>query len=142
MLGTGNVPAGRDNVANRGRPTREVAAEFLSKKLWIGVRHRRGAPPTDVRDAMRDALLTTDFDARPWVRAMLMHPDFYTDTVKAGLVRSPVEFVVALLAATGRRSADVERHSGSWRAWGNGRSSRRTSVGLEGERVLGQRQRR
>ena len=56
---------------------------------------------------MRDALLASDFDARPWVRAMLLHPDFYSDAVKAGLVRSPVEFVVALQVATGRRSADA-----------------------------------
>ncbi|MDP7305938.1 MAG: hypothetical protein QGG09_22690, partial [Pirellulaceae bacterium] len=30
----GGVPNDATNVANRGRPTREVAAEFLSRKLW------------------------------------------------------------------------------------------------------------
>jgi hypothetical protein len=39
---------------------------------------------------------------------MLTHPDFYSDTVKRGLVRTPVEFVVALLAATGQRSRDAD----------------------------------
>jgi hypothetical protein len=39
---------------------------------------------------------------------MLTHPEFYTDTVKRGLVRTPVEFVVALLAATGQRSRDAD----------------------------------
>ena len=106
MLGAGRVPAGATSVANRGRLTREVAAEFLSKKLWM-VFATDAAMPTGVRDAMRDALLASDFDARAWVRAMLMHPDFYADTVKAGLVRSPVEFVVALQVATGRRSAEA-----------------------------------
>ncbi len=106
MLGSGRVPVGATVVANRGRPTRDVAAEFLSKKLWM-VFATDAAMSTSVRDAMRDALLSSDFDARAWVRAMLMHPDFYTDSVKTGLVRSPVEFVVALQAATGRRSADV-----------------------------------
>ena len=106
MLGAGRVPVGASLVANRGRLTREVAAEFLTKKLWTAFA-TDAAPPVAVRDAMRDALLAGDFDARPWVRAMLLHPDFYSDSVKSGLVRSPVEFVVALQAATGRRSADA-----------------------------------
>ena len=55
---------------------------------------------------MRAALLDTDFDIRPWVRAMLVHDDFYTDTTKGGLVRQPVEYVVALLVATGLPAED------------------------------------
>ena len=104
MLDTGRVPAGASNTANRGRLTREVAAEFLSRKLWTAFATDT-APPTGVAAAMRDALLNNGFEARPWIRAMLMHPDFYTDGVKTGLVRSPVEFVVALQVATGQRSA-------------------------------------
>jgi uncharacterized protein (DUF1800 family) len=126
MLGAGRVPVGASLVANRGRLTREVAAEFLTKKLWTAFA-TDGAPPLAVRDAMRDALLAGDFDARPWVRAMLLHPDFYSDSVKSGLVRSPVEFVVALQAATGRRSADANV---IWLMEGmdNGRCSPRTSA--------------
>ncbi len=104
MLGTAaRVPIG----PNAGRPTREVAAEFLSRKLWTNFATDT-APPAGAKADMSRALLDNDFEARPWVRAMLMHPDFYSDTVKAGLVRSPVEFVVALLAATGRRSVDAD----------------------------------
>ena len=36
---------------------------------------------------------------------MLTLDEFYSPAVKQGLVRSPVEFVVALLVATGRRSS-------------------------------------
>jgi uncharacterized protein (DUF1800 family) len=107
MLGDGVVPQGADNVANRGRPTRDVAAEFLSRKLWTSLATDTPPPPT-VMAAMRDALLANDFAVRPWVTAMLTHPEFYTDTVKRGLVRTPVEFVVALLAATGQRSRDAD----------------------------------
>jgi hypothetical protein len=60
-----------------------------------------------VLDAMCNALVTNNFDVRPWVTAMLTHPAFYTDQVKAGLVRSPVDYTVALLAATGKKSAFV-----------------------------------
>jgi uncharacterized protein (DUF1800 family) len=107
MLGDGIVPSGADNVANRGRPTRAVAAEFLSRKLWVSFATDT-PPPAGVMTAMRDALLAGDFDVRPWVTAMLTHPDFYTDAVKRGLVRTPVEFVVALLAATGKRSREAD----------------------------------
>jgi uncharacterized protein (DUF1800 family) len=106
VLGNGKVPAGANNVANRGRWTREVAAEFLSQKLWTDFAADT-APPTDVLAAMRDALVSDDFDIRPWVETMLGHPAFYSDAVKSGLVRSPVEYVVALLDATGKRSAEV-----------------------------------
>ena len=34
ILGNGVIPNGAENVANRGRPSRKVAAEFLSRKLW------------------------------------------------------------------------------------------------------------
>lgn len=106
MLGSGIVPASATNVANRGRATSDVAAEFLSRKLWNNFA-AQGAPPTDVLDAMRTALVSNAFDARSWVKAMLTHPAFYADTVQTGLVRTPVEYSVALLHATGKRSAFV-----------------------------------
>jgi uncharacterized protein (DUF1800 family) len=105
MLGTGTVPIGAKVVANRGRPSREVAAEFLSKKLWIEF---AGTDPSGpVLGALRDALVADNFEIRPWLRTLLLRPEFYTAAVKQGLVRSPVEFVVALLVATGRRSSEA-----------------------------------
>ena len=106
VLGEGVVPAGATNVANRGRPTRDVAAEFLSRKLWTSFATDT-TPPAGVMAAMRTALTATGFSVLPWVTAMLTHSDFYTDGVKHGLVRTPVEYVVALLAATGKRSREA-----------------------------------
>jgi uncharacterized protein (DUF1800 family) len=106
VLGAGVVPNGAGNVANRGRPTREVAAEFLSRKLWNSFA-TEGAVPPDVLAAMRTALLTHDFAVVPWVTAMLTHPGFYSDGVKHGLVRTPVEYAVAVLHATGKTSQFV-----------------------------------
>jgi hypothetical protein len=54
---------------------------------------------------MRTALLTTGFEIRPWVRAMLTSDDFYADTARGGLVRQPFEYVVALMVATGLDAA-------------------------------------
>jgi len=104
ILGNGIVPDGATVASNRGRPTREVAAEFLSKKLWIEF---AGTEPSKaVIGALRDAALANDFAITPWLRTLLMRDEFYSTEVKRGLVRSPVEFMVAGLVATGRRSVD------------------------------------
>jgi uncharacterized protein (DUF1800 family) len=103
VLGDGLVPAGASIVPNRGRPTREVAAEFISKKLWTEF---AGTPiPPAVLADLRDTAIANDFDVAPWLKALLTRPEFFAADVRAGLVRSPVEFVVASLAATGMRSA-------------------------------------
>jgi uncharacterized protein (DUF1800 family) len=103
VLGNGTVPNGASVAANRGRPTRAVAAEFITKKLWIEF---AGTDiPAPVLTAVRDAALAADFDLMPWLKALLTRPEFYSDAVKRGRVRTPVEYVVACLAATGRRSA-------------------------------------
>ena len=103
MLGDGTIPNAAPH--NGGRPSKEVAAEFLSKKLWIEFAGTE--PSAAVINALRDAALASDFDVKPWLRVLLTRDEFYTDAVKRGLVRSPVEFVVALLYATGRRSAEA-----------------------------------
>ncbi len=105
ILGNGTVPASADT--NAGVATRIVAADFLSKKLWqeFGEAATRTVP-SGVAAAMRTALLSSDFDIRPWVKAMLNHDDFYTETAKGGLVRQPVEYVVALMVASALPAED------------------------------------
>jgi uncharacterized protein (DUF1800 family) len=115
ILGTGTVGAGAipndaTIVANRGRSVPQVAAEFLSMKLWqeFGEADSRGVP-TGALAAMRSALVDSGFDIRPWVRAMLVHDDFYADATKNGLVRTPVDFSVALMHATGQPADRVSQ---------------------------------
>jgi uncharacterized protein (DUF1800 family) len=104
MLGTGPLGSGVIPLAaatNGGRPAREVAAEFLTRKLWREFGEATsGGVPTGVGTAMKTALLDSAFDIRPWVKAMLTHDDFYTTATKSGLVRQPFDYVVALMAAT------------------------------------------
>jgi len=78
VFGDGIVPADAPTVANRGRPTREVAAEFLSRKLWTWFA-TNVAPSSQVLSTMAGALIAGDFAVRPWVRSMLTHERFYTD---------------------------------------------------------------
>ncbi|MEP1124904.1 MAG: DUF1800 family protein [Ilumatobacter sp.] len=99
-LGSGIVPMTAER--NGGRETKAVAAEFLTFKLWQEFGEATtGSVPAGVGSAMTGALLGTGFEIRPWVRAMLLHDDFYSATAQTGLVRQPVEFMVALLVATG-----------------------------------------
>lgn len=102
ILGDGTVPAGAAVASNRGRPTRAVAAEFITRKLWAEF---AGTDiPPDVLAAGRQAAITSNFEIRPWLRALLVRPEFYTTAVRRGRVRTPVEYVVGCLVATGRRS--------------------------------------
>ena len=106
MLGygvpSGTVPSNATVVTNRNRPTNQVVAEFLSRKLWT---YFAGTTPSaTVVNALRDAALSNNFAIKPWVRALLLRPEFYGPDVKQGLVRSPVELMVAFMYHTGRRA--------------------------------------
>ena len=106
VLRNGTIPM---NAAhNPGRPSREVAADFLSYKLWqeFGEAESGSVPPAALA-AMRSALLSSNFEIRPWVRAMLVSDDFYSSATRSGLVRQPFEYVVALMRATGLDAADA-----------------------------------
>jgi uncharacterized protein (DUF1800 family) len=105
MLTSGIVPNDAPSVVHRGRFTRDVAAEFLSRKLWRNF--AGGTDSTAAIAAMSAALKTSDFAITPWVRAMLLHDDFYSADSLDGLVRSPVDFLVAMLRTTGQRSENI-----------------------------------
>lgn len=100
ILGNGVVPPAAN--VNAGRATRDVAAEFVSRKLWhffAGTHPSNGALnllATTARD--------NDFQLRPWLRRLLTLPEFYFAAVRQGLLRAPVDYVVALLSASGLRS--------------------------------------
>lgn len=105
ILGNGIISPGADRVQNRGRPSREVAAEFLSRKLWVDFGDEQ--PPVAAISAMRDALIAANFRIKPWVRTMLLREEFYADKVLDGLVRSPIDWVVSVLRALKLRSVDA-----------------------------------
>ena len=105
ILGNGVVPSGADKAHNRGRPTRVVAAEFLSRKLWVEFANQE--PPAAVIAVMRDAFVAADFDILPWVRTMLLRDEFYAEEVLTGLVRSPIDWITSLLYALDLRSEDA-----------------------------------
>ena len=76
-----------------------VAARYITKKLWEFFAYP--APVAAVIDALAQVLFDNDFDIKPWVAAMLMRDEFYSTTAKQGLVRTPIEYIVALCYHTG-----------------------------------------
>ncbi len=84
----------RDNPAKK-----QVAARFMTRKLW---EFFAGPAITDpVLDALSGVFLASDLDVRTLMRALLLRPEFYGTSVKQGLVRTPVDWMVALCVHTG-----------------------------------------
>ncbi len=101
IMSTGVVPSGAD--VNMGRPTREICAEFITRKLWTFFAGTDA--PDAVVAALRSVAISSNFEIRPWLRALLLRPEFYAADVRQGLVRSPVDMIVAYMSATGIRAS-------------------------------------
>lgn len=85
--------------------TKLQTCQFLSKKLWEYFAYQD--PSDDLVNELANVLLTNDFAIKPWVKAMLMHDEFYTQTAMEGLVKSPVDYIVSLFHHTGYRGAQL-----------------------------------
>jgi uncharacterized protein (DUF1800 family) len=83
----------RDNPAKR-----RIAARFITRKLWefFAVPLPMGAPNPPHIIELADVLLRSDMRVKPLLRAMFLHPQFYSARARTGLVRTPTEFAVAL----------------------------------------------
>lgn len=77
-----------------------IAATFIAKKLWEFLAHP--SPPPGVIDAVVQSSGFHDtMDIRSLVRAILLRDEFYSDTARYGLVRTPIETFAALAYHTG-----------------------------------------
>lgn len=76
-----------------------VAARLIVRKLWEALAY--AAPASTLVDSLATTFVTNNFELKPLLRAMLLHPRFYSADAKQGMLRSPVEWVVAVLATTG-----------------------------------------
>jgi len=80
-------------------------ARFIATKVWSFFAYPD--PPSSVIDAIAPAFAASR-SIGGLVRAVFMHDEFWGATARNGLVRSPAEFVVATLRATGRPAADLD----------------------------------
>ncbi|MGZ4754972.1 MAG: DUF1800 domain-containing protein [Acidimicrobiia bacterium] len=86
-------------------PQRSIAARFIAKKLWTFFAYPN--PSTEILDALTTAFVGSNLDIATVLRTIFLHPEFYSPTARQGLVRSPVEWVVACLKALGFTAADT-----------------------------------
>lgn len=72
-----------------------ATAEFLTRKLW----REFVSPDPDKAEVMRLArvLRQSDYEIKPWLRALLLSPAFWDQRNRGVLVKSPVEFLLGLV---------------------------------------------
>ena len=90
----------RDNAGKR-----LIAARLIAKKLWEFLAYPK--PATDIVAALGDVFIANNLEIRPLVQAILVHPQFYAPEAINGLVRTPTEWAVALMAYSGLTSAGI-----------------------------------
>ena len=86
---------GRDIVNLLIQQRRQAHTRFLAAKLWSFF-----AYPVSIHDPVVTDIAATynrNLNAGEALRAVLMHSEFRTDRAMNGLIRSPVEFAVALM---------------------------------------------
>ena len=79
----------RDNAAKK-----LIAARYITKKLWDFFAHPGGS--STLINQLADVFVANDLEIAPLLRAMFNRPEFYSVTAKQGLVRTPIEYAVAL----------------------------------------------
>lgn len=82
---------------------RSVVARFMANKLWEFFVYQRPAPAT--LDPLV-AAFEVNFDVKALLRALFNHPEFLGVPARQGLVRTPVEYVVAVLSGLNRGAKD------------------------------------
>jgi uncharacterized protein (DUF1800 family) len=88
-------------------PAKRLAtARRIVTKLWTYFAHPN--PPETVIAALANEFIAANFEIRPLLRALFLRPEFYSTTAKQGLVRSPVEWIVAVMKAC--RVTGLELH--------------------------------
>lgn len=98
-------PALIDFLLRDNTTTRTIAARWLARKLWEFFAH--DGPSEALVAHLADEFVASGLRVRALVRAILTHPDFYSARSRTGSVRSPIELLVAIMEATGLRSAQL-----------------------------------
>lgn len=77
---------------------RRTSARFLATKLWSFLAYPNPEPA--VIDAVIADYLAGGYEVKRLLRSILLHPAFWSERARNGLVRSPVEVIVAAMKAT------------------------------------------
>jgi uncharacterized protein (DUF1800 family) len=95
-----NGPQIIDQLLVANATAKRIAARFIIGKLW---KHFAGpVVPAAVLDALDDPFMA-DWNIKALVKAILVHPEFYSAASMELQVRSPVEWVVSVMVQSGLR---------------------------------------
>lgn len=76
-----------------------VCARYLAGRIWSAFAYPN--PASGLLDELQAALIAADMEVSAFLRVVFLRPEFRMATTRTALVRSPVEWEVALLRATG-----------------------------------------
>ncbi len=85
-------------------------AEYMAGKLFTFFCYPN--PPAEVTDALAALLRASNYELAPVIATILKSEAFYSSTSKAGLVKSPAEFALGFVRATGMRTHMDDLDSG------------------------------
>jgi uncharacterized protein (DUF1800 family) len=71
-----------------------LVARRVVRKLWSAWAYPN--PSDTLVNAIATTALSNGFSGKSFMRAVLMHPEFQSDTARSAIVRTPVELVIAL----------------------------------------------
>ena len=94
----------RDNAGKRA-----IAARYIARKVWEFFAYP--SPDAALLDALQADFLASDLHLTSLLRTIFNRPEFYSAAAKQGLVRSPTDFMVALLVHTGLTAKDYSMRS-------------------------------
>ncbi|MFN8021356.1 MAG: DUF1800 domain-containing protein [Acidimicrobiales bacterium] len=95
-----------DEVLLNNVDKRLIAAKYISKKLWEFFAHLD--PAQNIVDELAAVFVSNNLSVLELLRALFNRTEFYSPQAKQGLVRTPTEWVVALLVQTGLSAATVK----------------------------------
>ncbi len=82
-----------------------LTARYISEKLWKFL--ATGTPSEAVLKRISNAFIASGMRGKALVKAILLEDDFWDPSARYALVRSPVEYIVALMKVTGWTTEDI-----------------------------------
>jgi uncharacterized protein (DUF1800 family) len=79
-----------------------IAARFIATKLWSFFAYPEPEPA--VVDAIVGPYLQSNLNIKTLVRSIFLRPEFYSVKAKRGLVRTPIEYIAAVMKGTGLKA--------------------------------------
>jgi uncharacterized protein (DUF1800 family) len=84
---------------------RDVMARFIAAKVWSFIAFPN--PPAGIVNDLAVTFVNTGLSITELVRAVFHRPEFWSDQARHGLVRSPAEYVAAVMRGVNRPAADL-----------------------------------